>query len=100
MYRFNPIPKGITKEQEKFIIGTQVCIWCEVLEPSDMLAWVFPRVLAAAEVGWLPLEKRQSYDNFCKRVYDLEARFSFINVPIGHPVVGGNRGDKHLRYLN
>jgi len=97
IYQFDPIPEGLTPEQEKLIIGTQVCIWCEFLPTDELFAWIYPRMLAASEVAWLPKEKRDSYGDFCRRVDDLEVRFSFIGIPFAHPVVGGNKGDQHRR---
>lgn len=94
-YEFNPIPDGLTPEQEKFVIGAQTCIWCDVLAPEQLFSWVFPRVLAAAETAWLAKRDRGTYENFHTRVYNLEPRFAMFGIPFAHPVVGGNKGDGH-----
>ena len=97
-YNFNPIPEGLTQEQEKFIIGSQTCIWTGLLNPDMIFEWTFPRILGAAEAAWVAKKDREPYPYFKVRVDALEPRFAMMGIPYGHPVVGGNKGDGHRRY--
>ncbi len=59
LYGFNPIPGGLTPGERARIIGVQGNAWGEVIPNGRKLEYmVFPRLLALAEVAWLPAEKR------------------------------------------
>lgn len=52
-YSFNPIPEGLTAEQEKNIIGMGCQMWGEFIPTvEDMNRQVYPRIAAYAECGW------------------------------------------------
>ncbi len=62
-YAFDPIPAGLTHEQARHIIGVQGNAWAEIMPSGKKLEYmIFPRLLAIAEVGWLPAEKRDVKD--------------------------------------
>jgi hexosaminidase len=53
VYEYEPIPEGLTKEEAKLIIGSQVCLWGEFTPTRNICElMLYPRVLANAEVGW------------------------------------------------
>ncbi len=91
VYAFDPVPEGLTDKQKQLILGTQVCVWTEFLPTSELFPWIFPRVLAASEVSWLPAKQRQNYPEFKTRVDALAPRFAMMGIPFGMPVVNGNR---------
>ncbi len=62
-YAFNPVPAGLTPAQRRHIIGVQGNAWAEIMPTGSKLEYmVFPRLLAVAEVGWLPAHKRDAAD--------------------------------------
>lgn len=53
VYSFNPIPKGLTNEEEGLIIGGECNMWTEhVPDEKNLDSKVFPRILAMSEVLW------------------------------------------------
>lgn len=70
VYSYNPLPKGLDKEQQKHILGLQAHVWTEYISTgSHAEHMTFPRVLAMAEVGWTPHEEK-NYSNFLDRLKD------------------------------
>ena len=50
---FDPIPEGLTAEQQRHILGLQANLWTEHTRTEARAAWMFfPRALAVAESGW------------------------------------------------
>lgn len=68
-YSFDPVPDVIKKAGlDKHIMGVQCNYWAEYMYSNAKMEYMmYPRVLAAAEVGWSPLEKK-NFEDFCKRV--------------------------------
>ncbi|NML23547.1 beta-N-acetylhexosaminidase [Pseudoflavitalea sp. G-6-1-2] len=59
VYGYNPVPKELTAEEGKFIVGAQANLWTEyVTNPGKVEYMVFPRMTALSEVLWTPLEKK------------------------------------------
>ena len=53
VYRFNPIPPELNKEEEKFVLGAQGNVWTEYMKTEDQVEYmIFPRILAMSEVVW------------------------------------------------
>ncbi len=63
VYSFEPIPTDLSKEEAKYIIGAQACVWSEYIATTRNLEYtVFPRICAMAEVVWSPAEKKDFRD--------------------------------------
>lgn len=59
VHSMEPIPKGLTPEQAKHILGVQGNLWSEYMFNQAKLEYqAFPRALAIAEVGWCAPEKK------------------------------------------
>ena len=68
VYNLDPVPKELTAEQAKHVVGAQANTWTERMHaPEDVEFMVLPRLCALAEVVWSPQERRQ-WDDFEKRV--------------------------------
>ena len=71
VYNFEPMPKELTPEQQKHIIGVQACLWTEWTADSSKVEWqIFPRLSAAAELQWSAPEKK-NFDGFLKRLVPM-----------------------------
>lgn len=89
-YSYDPIPKELTPEQQKHIIGVQANLWTEYIEtPAKVEYMVLPRMLALAEIAWSPTE-RKDLKNFSEQRLPLHlARFDktetnyWVPAPIG-----------------
>lgn len=52
-YAFNPVPNGLTPDQEKLVLGLGCQMWGEFIPTVEsMNKKIFPRIAAYAEVGW------------------------------------------------
>ncbi len=68
VYSYDPVPKELTPEEQRHILGVQGNVWSEYISTPDHLEYmVFPRLFAVSEVAWSPLEGK-SYDDFRRRL--------------------------------
>ena len=68
VYAYNPMPKALTPEEGKHVLGVQANLWTEyVLNEPHAEYMLFPRILALAEVAWTPQALRK-YPDFLSRV--------------------------------
>lgn len=56
-YMNEPLTDIYKPEQQKLVIGGEVCMWGEHIDASDIEQTIWPRAAAAAERLWTPLEK-------------------------------------------
>lgn len=56
-YMNEPLVNITAPEQQKLVIGGEVCTWGEHIDTSDIQQTIWPRAAAAAERLWTPLEK-------------------------------------------
>lgn len=65
-YHFNPIPHGVTKQQEAHVLGISCQMWGEFIPTVEsMNKKIFPRIAAYAENGWCQ-PKNKNYSLFMK----------------------------------
>ena len=66
MYLADPIPADtkLTPEQQQLILGGEVCMWAEQLNPETVDSRVWPRALAIAERFWSPQSVRDVPDMY------------------------------------
>jgi hexosaminidase len=66
MYLADPIPADttLTAEQQKLILGGEVCMWAEQLNTETMDSRVWPRTMAVAERFWSPQGDRDVSDMY------------------------------------
>ena len=75
MYLADPIPADtrLTSEQQQLILGGEICMWAEQLNPETVDSRVWPRSLAIAERFWSPQSVRDISDMYRRlRVVSLE----------------------------
>ncbi|MCK7560164.1 family 20 glycosylhydrolase [Chitinophaga sedimenti] len=64
VYGYEPLPKDLTPEEQKHIIGIQGNIWTEYIKDGQFADYMtYPRALAVAEIAWSPAGKK-NYDAF------------------------------------
>ncbi|HUW89003.1 MAG TPA: beta-N-acetylhexosaminidase [Candidatus Nanopelagicaceae bacterium] len=67
-YLYDPVPEEYGNNYEKHILGIEACLWTEYINSKDKLEWqTFPRLIAVAETGWTPKNKR-NFESFLKRL--------------------------------
>jgi hexosaminidase len=89
VYSYDPIPKDLKIEEEKYILGGQANVWTEYIPTSEHLEYmVFPRLLALSEAVWSPA-KEKDYANFQRRLLYQFGRLDKQNVHYRIPEPAG-----------
>ncbi|WP_438946920.1 glycoside hydrolase family 20 protein [Sediminibacterium sp.] len=66
VYDYEPLPKELTNEEARYVLGAQANLWTEyVTTPKQVQYMVLPRMLALSEVLWSPAENKNwaSFNN-------------------------------------
>jgi hexosaminidase len=80
VYSYNPMPKELTQEEQKYILGVQGNLWAEYLNsPEQMEYMAYPRMFAISEIGWTP-EKLKDFEDFLARLEVLKKRYDAIGI--------------------
>lgn len=59
VYSYEPIPKELSEQQAKFVLGAQGNVWTEYMaNPSKVEYMIFPRLSALSEVLWTKKENK------------------------------------------
>lgn len=68
VYDYNPVPKELSPDEAKYILGAQANLWAEMIQSETHVEYmILPRMLALAETDWTPLPEK-NYDDFYNRV--------------------------------
>lgn len=74
VYKFNPVPKSLTKEETKFILGGQANLWTEYISTMNHAEYMmFPRALAIMQGLWC--ENKPSYQEFLQTYLNYHEDF-------------------------
>ena len=74
-YSYEPVPRELTAEEGKYVLGAQGNVWTEYMRyPSKVEYQIFPRMSALSEVLWSPKEARD-WKDFQKRLADQFRRY-------------------------
>ncbi|QZT35567.1 beta-N-acetylhexosaminidase [Halosquirtibacter xylanolyticus] len=75
MFNYDPVPKGISEDLAKNIMGVSGQMWTEWCPTNcDIERQIFPRLAALAEIGWTNLDQKH-YQNFVTQIPRLEKRW-------------------------
>ncbi|MFF3997919.1 beta-N-acetylhexosaminidase [Streptomyces cyaneofuscatus] len=88
VYRFEPVPPGLSEDAVRHILGTQANVWTEVMQNRSRVDYqVFPRLAAFAEVAWssLPAPADRDFAGFDARMTDHYARLDALGVDYRRP---------------
>ncbi|MFY7839024.1 MAG: beta-N-acetylhexosaminidase, partial [Lacibacter sp.] len=68
VYDYEPIPKELSAEQHKYVLGAQGNVWTEYISTAEHLEYmVLPRMLALAETVWSPVAAK-NWNDFSRRL--------------------------------
>ena len=91
VYSFEPVPKDLSADEAKYVIGGQANIWTEYIKTSSHVEYMaFPRMIALSEVLWSRAEDR-NYPDFLRRLNAHLPRLDAQNVNYRIPEPGGLR---------
>lgn len=74
VYNFNIIPKGLTKEEEKMVIGSECPLWTELITIDKIYPQISRRLEAHAEKCWTPAAMK-NFADFTARLNRLSDYF-------------------------
>jgi len=94
VYSFNPVPSGLTANEQKLIIGGECNMWTEhVPDEATLDKKVFPRLIAMAEVLWSDSTDRD-FNEFIDRLQmhypmldEQKVRYGEESVPMSHTMI-------------
>lgn len=80
VYSFNPVPKELSADEARYILGAQANLWSEYIHyPSKVEYMIFPRLTALSEVSWSPL-KNKNWEQFKTRLQTQFKRYELWDV--------------------
>ncbi|WP_345955768.1 family 20 glycosylhydrolase [Mucilaginibacter sp. PAMB04168] len=80
VYKFNPVPKGLTDKEAEGIMGAQANIWTEYIPTEQRADYMYmPRMTALAEVLWTN-DKQRDFDNYRSRLMQHYKRLDELKV--------------------
>jgi hexosaminidase len=80
VYAYRPVPKELSTEEAKHVLGAQGQLWTEYMpDPKRVEYMAWPRLIALAEVLWSPSETRDWAD-FQKRLATHLERLARLDV--------------------
>ncbi len=86
VYSYEPVPKELSAENAKYVLGAQANLWTEYIPNTNKIEYqVFPRMGALSEVLWSPKASR-NWDDFNVRLEKQLQRYKLWGVQTG-PVV-------------
>jgi hexosaminidase len=80
VYSYEPIPKGLSADEEKKVLGAQANVWTEYMTNSAKVEYmVFPRISALSEVLWSKKANR-NWGDFEKRLQNQFKRYDWLGI--------------------
>lgn len=80
VYAYEPVPKELTPEEAKHVLGAQGQLWTEyIADPKRLEYMAFPRTCAISEVLWTE-PSAKNYAGFLERLGEHLKRLSILDV--------------------
>ena len=80
VYLYEPLPKGLSPEESKRILGAQGNLWTEYIKtPKHVEYMMIPRMTALSEVVWSP-RKGRNLEEFKKRLKFFKYFYDKIDI--------------------
>jgi hexosaminidase len=74
VYNYNPVPKELTEQEAKYILGAQANVWTEYMGNTSKVEYmIFPRMSALSEVLWSPKEREDN--DFSDELTEMYKRY-------------------------
>lgn len=93
VYQYDPVPKELSADEKKYIIGVQGNVWTEYMETPEKVEYmILPKMFALSEIAWGQTD-RKNLQNFTEerlpvhlRRIDEAGTNYWAPTPIGQPV--------------
>ncbi|QES89537.1 beta-N-acetylhexosaminidase [Rhizosphaericola mali] len=80
VYKYDPIPKELAKDEYKYVLGAQGNVWTEYMAgPTKVEYMVFPRLAALSETLWTE-KKNKDLPDFNGRLKSELERYTLWNI--------------------
>ncbi len=80
VYDFEPVPKVLTAEEAKYIIGAQANVWTEYITSASHVEYMaYPRASALSEVLWTNPENK-NWTRFSANMLNAFDRFKALDI--------------------
>lgn len=80
VYSMEPMPEGLTEEEQQYILGPQCNLWTEyVLGGEHVEYMLLPRLAAMSEVQWL-LPENKNYEDFTERLLRYQKLYKKLGL--------------------
>lgn len=80
VYEYEPTPKELAEEEQKYILGAQGNVWTEYMKtPEHVEYMILPRMTALSEVVWSSKDFRD-WNDFQKRLKHLVKIYDTMNL--------------------
>ena len=81
VYHYDPVPKELTADEKKYIIGVQANVWTEYMEtPAKVEYMIFPKIFSLAEIAWSQVDRKDLKNFLEERVPVHLARLDQTNT--------------------
>ena len=95
-YEYVPVPASVPDELQKYYIGVQGTFWTEHVQSNYLLEYLaLPRLIAIAETGWSPAEKKD-FDDFCRRITADSVLLNYNNYEYGRHFMISNSDEAQV----
>lgn len=82
-YAFNPVPEGLSPEEQSRVLGLGCQMWGEFIPTVEsMNRLIYPRIAAYAETGWSGSDKKD-YNRFLKSLDYFKNKWAAEGIVIG-----------------
>ncbi|RUA12375.1 MAG: beta-N-acetylglucosaminidase [Flavobacteriia bacterium] len=91
VYSYDPTPKELSKEEQKYILGAQANVWTEYIGTPEYLEYmILPRMDAMAEVVWTKPDNK-NWDDFKERLNPMAKRYDVMGLNYAKHVFTGKK---------
>jgi hexosaminidase len=68
VYRYDPVPAGLSDAERQRVLGVQANMWTEYFPTPEQVEYMmFPRLCAVAELAWTP-QRLRNFEDFRRRL--------------------------------
>lgn len=87
VYAYNPVPDTLLRSgKAHHVLGVQGNCWAEYMYDESLREnFIYPKVLAVAEVAWTPVENKD-FEDFCRRLDNSYVRLDMHGINYHIPV--------------
>ncbi len=78
IYFYDPMPAGLTPDEQQHILGPHSCLWTEYISEEWHAEYmILPRIYALSEIGWSG--NTNDFPDFRRRLYPKFKRLDLLN---------------------